>query len=66
MKCAAGVGGDGDRIGGERVGCPSESWANPTSQTLPLVPGTFSPLLVPLAVTLKTAETKDVTLRLTF
>ena len=21
MKCAVGVGGDGDRIGGERVGC---------------------------------------------
>ena len=26
----------------------SESWANPTSHTLPLVPGTFIPLLFPL------------------
>ena len=43
MKCAAGGGGDGDRIGGEWVGCPFGIVANPTSQTLSLVPGTSSP-----------------------
>ena len=32
-------------LAGSGLFIPSESWANPTTQTLPLVPDTFSALL---------------------